>query len=71
MASKDQYNKIAIYCSRYDCKIHDEEISLKNFTEIEKESCTNCSHFTRDHTCELDLIDKVLSSLSMELDLKS
>lgn len=71
MASKDQLNKIAIYCNKYDCKIHDEEISLKNYTEIEKASCTNCRHFTRDHTCELDLIDKVLSSLSMEQDLKS
>ena len=71
MASKDQLNKIAIYCDEYNCRIHDDEISLKNFAEVEKESCTNCSHFTKDHTCELDLIDKVLSSLAMEQDLKS
>ena len=71
MSSKDQLNKIAMYCDEYHCSIHDDEISLKNFTEAEKESCTNCSHFTENHTCELDLIDKVLSSLSMEEDLKS
>lgn len=71
MASKDQLNKIAIYCDRYNCKIHDDEISLKNIAEVERESCTNCTHFTHEHTCELDLIDKVLSSLSMEEDLKS
>lgn len=71
MASKDQLHKIAIYCNKYNCKLHDEEISLKNFIEVEKESCTNCYHFTKDHTCDLDLIDKVLSSLSMENDLKS
>ena len=71
MESKDQLNKIAIYCDKYKCKIHDEEISLKNIAEVERESCTNCVHFTRDHTCELDLIDKVLSSLAMEQDLKS
>lgn len=71
MESKDQLNKIAIYCNSYRCKIHDEEVSIKNLAEVERESCTNCVHFTRKHTCELDLIDKVLSSLAMEQDLKS
>lgn len=71
MESKDQLNKIAVFCDEYQCRIHDEEISLKNIAEVEKESCTNCKHFTRDHTCQLDLIDKVLSSMAMEQDLKS
>lgn len=71
MVSKDQLNKIAIYCDEYNCKFHDEEISLKNYAQVKRESCTNCSHFTKDHTCDLDLIDKVLSSLAMEQDLKS
>ncbi|MBC8590038.1 hypothetical protein [Wansuia hejianensis] len=71
MASKDQLRKIAIYCDKYKCKIHDEEVSLKNISDVEYESCTNCVHFTKEHTCDLDLIDKILSSLAMELDLKS
>ena len=71
MASIDQLNKIAIYCDQYNCKFHDEEISLKNYSQVERKSCTNCSHFTKNHTCQLDLIDKILSSLAMEQDLKS
>ena len=71
MESKDPLNKIAMYCDKYNCKIHDEEVSLKNIAEVERESCTNCIHFTDEHKCELDLIDKVLSSLAMELDAKS
>ncbi|HLS53713.1 MAG TPA: hypothetical protein VK031_07050 [Tissierellaceae bacterium] len=71
MASKDQLRKIAIYCDEYRNRIHDEEVSLKNMAQAEHVSCTNCVHFTREHTCELDLIDKVLSSLAMEQDLKS
>ena len=71
MASKEQLRKIAIYCDEYKSKIHDEEISLKNIAEAEYISCTNCVHFTREHKCELNLIDKILSSLAMEQDLKS
>lgn len=71
MESKEQLNKIAVYCNSYRCKIHDEEVSLKNIAEVERASCTNCVHFTDEHTCDLDLIDKVLSALAMELDAKS
>ncbi|MFY9213464.1 MAG: hypothetical protein ACOXZT_10510 [Tissierellaceae bacterium] len=71
MESKEQLNKIAMYCDKYRCRIHDDEISLKNIQEVERESCTNCVHFTSKKTCELDLIDQVLSSLAMENDLKS
>ncbi len=39
--------------------------------DVEYKSCTNCIHFTNKHSCELDLIDKVLSSMAMEQDLKS
>lgn len=71
MASQDQLRKVALYCDKYDCKYHDDEISLKNISEVEHQSCTNCVHFSSDHTCDLDLVDKVLSALAMELDLKS
>lgn len=71
MASKEQLQKIALYCDEYNCKIHDDEVSLSNITEVQNKSCTNCVNFTKNHNCQLDLIDKVLSSLAMELDLKS
>lgn len=71
MASKDQLRKVAIYCDEYNSKIHDEEVSLKNIAQAEYISCTNCSHFTRDGRCDLNLIDEILSSLAMEEDLKS
>lgn len=60
MESKEQLRKIAIYCDEYDSKISNDK----------HESCTNCSHY-HNLRCDLDLIDKVLSSLSMDLDLKS
>jgi len=71
MASKEQLRKIAIYCDSY--KPH-EGNDLKNISQnFDKkyESCENCTHFTREGKCELNLIDKVLSSLAMEEDLKS
>lgn len=70
MASKDQLRKIAIYCDEYTLKTNDNE-GFKNTLDEKYESCTNCTHYTREGLCELDLIDKVLSSLSMDLDLKS
>lgn len=70
MASRDQLRKIAIYCDEYTMKTNDEG-SLVSNTEEKRESCTNCIHYNRDGLCELDLIDKVLSSLSMENELKS
>lgn len=70
MASKEQLRKIAIYCNSYNPK---EENSLNissNIYEEKYESCENCSHFTKDGKCDINLIDKVLSSLAMELDSK-
>lgn len=57
MESKEQLRKIAIRCNEY-------EAGSEN-----RESCLNCIHYVR-HVCELDLIDKVLSSMAMDLDLK-
>ncbi len=71
MASKEQLRKIAIYCDSYRPA---GDGGLKNISQdYDKkfESCENCTHYTRERKCELDLIDKVLSSLAMEQDLKS
>lgn len=70
MASKEQLRKIAIYCDSYQPR-EDKTLDLEaNVVGDSYESCENCSHFNRQGACDLDLIDKVLSSLAMELDLK-
>lgn len=69
MASRDQLRKIAIYCDKYNMK-NDEDGSLKSGSLEKRESCINCSHYV-GRRCELDLIDKVLSAMSMDTDLKS
>lgn len=67
MESREQLRKIAIYCDEYDRKTSN---SLKSSINVgEFDSSTNCGHY-HNHKCELDLIDKVLTSLSMDLDLK-
>ncbi|NMB07695.1 MAG: hypothetical protein GX981_04855 [Tissierellia bacterium] len=70
MTSKEQLRKIAIYCDSYNLKEEDTLNITSNVYEEKYESCENCSHFTKDGKCDIDLIDKVLSSLAMELDLK-
>lgn len=70
MASKEQLRKIALYCDEYNGK-NDEKLSLRSSYEELHENCTNCTHYTEKGFCELDLIGKVLSSMSMELDFKS
>ncbi len=70
MASKEQLRKIAMYCDEYNCK-NDDKLTLRNSSEDLHENCTNCTHFNEKGHCELDLIDKVLSSMSMEQQFKS
>ncbi len=60
MASKEQLRKVAIYCDEYN----------PNSSNIETKSCENCTHYTQDKICDIDLVDEVLSNLAMELDLK-
>lgn len=70
MASKEQLRKIAVYCDEYSPK-GDNALNISSSVYSEKyESCENCSHFTTEGKCDINLIDKVLSSLAMELDLK-
>jgi len=66
MESKEQLRKIAIYCDEYDSNISN---LRSDDGENKYESCINCTHYA-NFKCELDLIDKVLSSLSMDSDLK-
>ena len=71
MASKEQLRKIAIYCDSYNPIDID---TLKITSEVYEEkfkSCENCSHFSKEGKCDIDLVDKILSSLAMEQDLKS
>jgi len=68
MQSREQLRKVAIYCDEYNPHADD---SLKSASGYEDTSCVYCSHFTREKTCDLDLIDPILSSLAMEEDLKS
>jgi len=70
MASKEQLRKIALYCDKYNGN-NEEKLTLRNSYDELHESCTNCTHYTDKGFCDLDLIDKVLSSMSMELDFKS
>ncbi|WP_236914595.1 hypothetical protein [Clostridium sp. Cult2] len=71
MASKEQLRKIAIYCDSYSPRKDDSLNMTSQVYEEKFESCENCSHFTKEGKCDVDLIDKVLTSLSMEQDLKS
>lgn len=70
MASLEQLRKVALYCDEY-FNDREESNELKSSYEQRYENCTNCTHYTNERKCELDLIDKTLSSMAMELDLKS
>lgn len=69
MESLEQLRKIAIYCDEYRSNLGEKNNLRSSSQEESFESCTNCNNYSRGK-CELDLIDKVLSSLSMDLDLK-
>jgi len=71
MISKEQLRKIAIYCDSYSPRKKEDLNITSNFYSEKYKSCENCVHFTADGSCDIDLIDKILSSLAMEQDLKS
>lgn len=70
MASAEQLRKIPLYCDKYSIESVDKN-SLTNSIEDEHDSCLKCAHYNEKGLCNLGLIDKVLSSMSMELDFKS
>jgi hypothetical protein len=59
VASLEQLQEIAARCSHF----RNEEQNIENSSLYFTASCENCKHFTREHTCELDLIDKILISM--------
>lgn len=69
MASKEQLKKVANNCSRHRYKFDDERLrsSVNSYGYVEK-SCENCIHFTKEHKCDINLVDEILSNLAMELD---
>lgn len=70
MASKDQLRKVALYCNEYRPVFESSISSSVDTSYHETKSCKNCEHFTENGYCDIDLVDKVLSSLAMELDKK-
>jgi len=70
MASKEQLKKVAYECSQHEF-VEDASItsSIGTLGRIEK-SCENCVHFTKDHKCDIDLTDKILTNMAMELEYK-
>lgn len=70
MASKEQLRKVALYCDEYNANHNSSMRSSTDFYNENFKSCENCTHFTEEGLCDIDLVDKVLSSLAMELDKK-
>ncbi|WP_077369651.1 hypothetical protein [Anaerosalibacter sp. Marseille-P3206] len=66
MASKEQLRKVAMYCNEYR-PVFDTSFSSSTSHFEETKSCKNCEHFTESGFCDINLVDKILSSLSMEL----
>lgn len=57
-ASKKMYEDVAKACSKYH-RISAES-SFKNSTcDCSTPSCLNCSHFTAEEHCDLDLYDQI------------
>lgn len=71
MASKEQLRKIALYCNEYDPFRDVGLTSSARSYEDKYENCLNCKHYNSAGKCNLDLIDPVLSSMAMDLELKS
>lgn len=64
VANQEQLIKIAMNCSQYEPS----DNSFTSSTDIEEPSCEYCTHYTSDKRCNLDLIDRILSSMAMELE---
>ncbi|WP_053955815.1 hypothetical protein [Inediibacterium massiliense] len=60
MASKEQLQLVAHNCSQYDSK------SGNSFTSaVETQiSCETCKHFTKNHKCDIHLVDPILSRIN-------
>lgn len=58
-ASKETYEHVAKECSAYKRK----EYGAKNCASDSCPSCLNCTHFSTDEHCVLDLYDPIVKNL--------
>ncbi|MBO8462673.1 MAG: hypothetical protein IAC13_01935 [Firmicutes bacterium] len=59
-ASKETYEKVAKKCTSYDKK--DQGVT-NSACDSSCPSCLNCTHFTSDEYCVLDLYDPIAKNL--------
>ncbi len=57
MVSREQLKSIAQNCSAFNGKNKNE---LYASTGLEGITCENCTHFTSERRCDIDLIDEIL-----------
>lgn len=70
IASIEQLRKVALYCDKYDPYRTELSSSARSY-EDKYENCVNCNHYDKEGKCTLNLIDPILTSMAMELNLKS
>ncbi|MDF2546624.1 MAG: hypothetical protein K0R93_1522 [Anaerosolibacter sp.] len=56
MASKEQLHAVASLCSEYS-PVEGSGLTSSAQYPI---SCENCGHFTKEHKCDIDLVDEIL-----------
>jgi hypothetical protein len=67
MANKDQLRRVARNCSQYHFSGDDSSRFEAKIQGETVRSCENCSHFTEDHKCDINLTDRIISNMA-ELD---
>ncbi len=60
-SSMEMYKEVAERCSAYDCKDCCRKDSHSNLASTK--SCLNCSHFSDEEYCRLDLYDPIAREL--------
>ena len=65
-SSKKTYQEVAEACSKYQPV--SEEYGFKNSScECNTPSCLNCTHFTDQEHCDLDLYDQIVERIKLLL----
>ncbi|RKD32356.1 hypothetical protein [Thermohalobacter berrensis] len=67
MASREQLERVAKFCSEYRPRGDALQSGVKVMNETVK-SCENCAHFTEDHKCDINLTDEILTNMAMDLE---
>ncbi|WZL73782.1 hypothetical protein QBE52_03335 [Clostridiaceae bacterium 35-E11] len=60
MASKEQLQAVANHCSQFQ-SVHEGTFQASLLSD---RTCENCKHFTKEHQCDIDLVDEVLSTMA-------